>query len=328
MNASPLLDESTVIPYLRNRLIISQEESPLIEILTGGISNVVFGVSTGEKDMVLKQALPELIVPSTWRADQRRTIVEGKALQVLHDLTPNNVPVLIDVDAEHFILIMQRASRGMHVWKDDLLDSHIDIRVAQNLGFLLGRWHRATSESAEILSEFVEDQLFDQLRITPFYREIANVHPDISNRVQQLIAELEFSRKSLVHGDFSPKNILVSETGDVTVLDFEVAHTGNPVFDPAFLLAHLFCKSVHFSNGPEKSQLKKVALKFLSSYEEALGAKGDSKLGWHVATIALSRVDGVSKVHYLSSASIEAVRSKTLEMLSKDTSPTVEEIFS
>lgn len=328
MNASELLNESTLIPYLLSRQIISADDVPVIETLTGGISNVVLGVKTSRSDLVLKQALPELIVPSTWRADQRRTLVEAQAIEVLQSVTPENVPKLIDVDPEHLVLVIERISRDTHVWKDDLLHAHIDTRVAQNLGRLLGIWHRITALDQLVLDEFEEDRLFEQLRITPFYREIARLHPEISDRVAKLISELEFSRLSLVHGDFSPKNILVDSSCDVTVLDYEVAHTGNPVFDVAFLLAHLFCKSHHFSDSRQRTLLKSVALTFLSSYEESFSSSADSALGWHVAAIALARVDGVSRVHYLNAKAQEQVRSNCIEFLSRGLSPTINEMFS
>lgn len=328
MSASELLDESTVIPYLVSRQIISAEDVPVIEVLTGGISNVVFGVKTSQSDLVLKQALPELIVPTTWRADQRRTLVEGRAIEVLQSLTPENVPKLIDVDPEHLVLVLERISRGTHVWKDDLLQTHIYKRVAQNLGRVLGTWHRITALDQLVLDELVEDRLFEQLRITPFYREIARRHPEISDRVAKLISELEFSRLSLVHGDFSPKNILVDSYCDVTVLDYEVAHTGNPVFDVAFLLAHLFCKSRHFSASRQRTLLKSVTLTFLSSHEESFSSSADPSLGWHVAAIALARVDGVSRVHYLNSEAQDQVCSNCIEFLSRSQSPAINEMFS
>lgn len=327
MNASELLNESSVVPYLQDRLVISASETPVIEVLTGGISNVVFGISTSKKDLVLKQALPELIVPSTWRADQRRTIVEGRAIEVLYGLTPKNVPILVDIDPEHFVLLMERCPRDMHVWKDDLLEAHIDLDVARRLGNLLGVWHRLSGADKTTLEDFVEDQLFEQLRITPFYREILAKHPAISDRIHQLIAELEFSRVCLVHGDFSPKNILVDGSSDVIVLDFEVTHTGNPVFDLAFLLAHLFCKSRHFPGPAEKTLLKKAALAFVSSYEESFDGLVDPSLGWHVAAIALARVDGVSRVNYLDLSSQEQVRSDCIRFLIQRNSPAIKEMF-
>ncbi len=48
-------------------------------------------------------------------------------------------------------------------------------------------------------------------------------------------------KKALVHGDVSPKNILVGVNGPV-ILDAECAWYGDPAFDVAFCLNHLLLK--------------------------------------------------------------------------------------
>ena len=45
----------------------------------------------------------------------------------------------------------------------------------------------------------------------------------------------------LVHGDFSPKNLLIGAAGPV-ILDAECAWYGDPAFDLAFVLNHLLLK--------------------------------------------------------------------------------------
>ena len=52
----------------------------------------------------------------------------------------------------------------------------------------------------------------------------------------------------LVHGDFSPKNILIGPDGPV-ILDAECAWFGDPAFDVAFVLNHLLLKGVWRPNG-------------------------------------------------------------------------------
>ena len=51
-------------------------------------------------------------------------------------------------------------------------------------------------------------------------------------------------KKSLVHGDFSPKNILIYE-GKLILLDHEVFHFGDPAFDVGFALTHFLSKAHH-----------------------------------------------------------------------------------
>ena len=82
-----MLDERTVVAYLKERKIFSPQSNPSVEILAGGVSNVVLAITGEGKDLVLKQALPELKVKAKWVADQRRALVEARAIQVLHDLT-------------------------------------------------------------------------------------------------------------------------------------------------------------------------------------------------------------------------------------------------
>ncbi|HUW87445.1 MAG TPA: aminoglycoside phosphotransferase family protein [Candidatus Paceibacterota bacterium] len=323
-----LLDQGTVVAYFKDREIFSPESSPLVEILTGGVSNVVLAVSGEGKDLVLKQALPELKVASEWIADQRRAIVEAHAIEVLHKLTPENVPKLYDVDPDQFILIIERAPRTMTIWKEDLLSGSIQPDIAAHLGQILGLWHRNTAKDPAILQEFQEDSLFEQLRISPFYRTVATKHESISKRIGALITELLEDKPCLVHGDYSPKNILVDGRSKVIVLDFEVAHTGNPVFDLGFLLAHLLCKYEFFQEQDKKILLAQAADAFVQAYEKSSESPVSASLPWHVAAIALARVDGQSPVGYLDSAAQDRLRRRALTILQSETPPTITEIFS
>jgi len=325
--AVDLLDESTVAQYLKTRKVFSPSAEIEVETLAGGVSNVVLAVKAEGKEFVLKQALPELKVATKWVVEQRRALVEARALEVLHTLTPPSVPKLIDVDAERFVLLIERAPRETTNWKEDLLVGTIHSDVAEDLGRILGHWHKETSLDPEILSEFEEDSLFEQLRINPFYRTLNSQHLDIAPRINSLIEELESDKSALVHGDFSPKNILVVKNSKAIVLDFEVAHTGNPVFDLAFLLGHVMCKQEFFSDQKQKNALAQCAEKFIAHYEIALGTTAHPSLLWHAATIALARVDGVSRVHYLDAQGQQSLRTRAVDLLSRTNVPTLSEVF-
>lgn len=325
--SAELLDEATVVAYLKERKIFSPQSNLSVEILTGGVSNVVLAISGEGKDLVLKQALPELKVKAKWVVEQRRALVEARAIQVLHALTPENVPKLYDVDPARFILLIERAPRTTTIWKEDLLSGIIHPEVGANLGSILGQWHKSSSTDIAVLDEFCEDSLFEQLRITPFYRTVAAKHENIAIRVNALIEELEGSKICLVHGDYSPKNILVEKNAHVIVLDFEVAHTGNPVFDLAFLLGHLLCKQEYFADMEKKEAIATTALEFLKHYEARWEASAAPTLIWHMATIALARVDGVSPVNYLDNAAQVRVRKKTLAILGREKPPSLAEVF-
>lgn len=307
--AKELLDENTVVAYLTNRGIINGPAE--VEELTGGVSNVVLAVKSGDKDLVLKQALPQLKVAAVWKADQRRAIVEATGMRLLHSITPESVPALIDFDPEEFTLTMERLPRECTVWKSDLLDGVIKPSIGADLGRILGAWHNFGADSKESRDAYMEDSLFDQLRVTPFYRAVAKVNPPLDSRIQELITEISTAKITLVHGDFSPKNIMINDANKPIVLDFEVMHTGNPVFDLGFVSAHLLCKYLRTDDQKQRSLLHETAISFINSYAQACNIEVAKSLPHHVAVIALARVEGVSPVNYLDEGGKARVQSVT-----------------
>ena len=307
--AKELLNESTVVAYLVKRGIISG--SAEVEELTGGVSNVVLGIKSGDKDLVLKQALPQLKVAAVWKADQRRAIVEANGMKLLHSITPESVPDLIDLDPDEFTLTMDRLPRECTVWKTDLLEGVIKPSIGEDLGRILATWHNFGASSKEALDAYMEDSLFDQLRVTPFYRAVAKVNPALDNRIQELITEISTMKITLVHGDFSPKNIMITGADKPIVLDFEVMHTGNPVFDLGFVSAHLLCKYLRTEDSTQRALLRETAIAFINSYAKTCSIPVSTSLPHHVAVIALARVEGVSPVNYLDEAAKARVQSVT-----------------
>ena len=295
-----MLDEGSVVTYLSERGLLTGDAT--VETLTGGVSCVVLAVSNADIDLVVKQALPELKTKAKWVADQRRAIVEADAMQVYHSITPESVPELIDCDAAEFTLTMSRLPRSCTNWKIDMLEGRIYPEMGAKLGKVLAAWHNAAAVSDEIKEKFMEDSLFEQLRVAPFYRAVMDKNPNLQPVISILIDEITSLKITLVHGDFSPKNIMATTDHRPIVLDFEVAHIGNPVFDLAFLLAHLLCKIIRATQSNEKDLLVETAKQFIASYQQTTRLSVAASLPHHIALIALARVEGVSPVNYLDGA--------------------------
>jgi 5-methylthioribose kinase len=308
-----LLTEVTVIDYLFEKNLFARDEEIKVEILTGGVSNTVLAISTAKKNLVLKQALPALKVAELWEADPRRAIVEADALELFHSLNPEIVPKLVFVDPIRFVVIMERVPLSSRVWKSDLLGGVYRPQVARTLGITLSQWHNYGIQNPAAHRKFMEDTLFDQLRIDPFYRFVAAKNVDLQDSINGLITELENDKTTIVHGDFSPKNFMVTEDDHVYVLDFEVMHVGNPVFDLAFIMAHLLCKFFHAPNTEGASEMLKIANTFLSAYREE--SQISPSLVLHTALIALARVEGKSPVNYLTESEQEKIQLLTKKVL-------------
>jgi 5-methylthioribose kinase len=131
-------------------------------------------------------------------------------------------------------------------WKALLMAGTIDVRIAERAGTLLGQIHARSASKSELLHAFEDCSYFDELRLDPYLRTTAERHPALSVPLATLLDELSSTHVCLVHGDYSPKNLLVLENGSILLLDHEVAHWGNPAFDTAFALSHLCLKALKF----------------------------------------------------------------------------------
>jgi aminoglycoside phosphotransferase (APT) family kinase protein len=103
--------------------------------------------------------------------------------------------------------------------------------------------------------------------------------------------------RCLVHGDYSAKNVLLRD-GQPVLLDYEVAHFGNPCFDLGFVLPDYLCMAL---NWPERGRAYLAAARALwDAYRGAIRLPPESRAraGHHLAAVWLARVDGKSPFEY------------------------------
>lgn len=309
--AGELLDEHSVGPYLRSRGLDAGTTGEA-HLLTGGVSNVVLGVR-GAVDCVVKQSLGRLRVADEWYAPRERVLTEATALQLAAELTPGCVPHVLDRDAQNSAIVLERAPLTWRDWKTSLLAGSISAHVAVRLGEILGTWHRTTTDQDRLAAELRSVEPFEQLRIDPYYRTTAERVPELGDEILSLADELGRRRSCLVHGDFSPKNVLVSPDGEqVWVIDFEVAHYGDPAFDLAFMISHLLLKAVHLPD--RATELGDCLTGFVDGYQRATQLDDrTATVDWpyvsrHVGALLIARLRGKSPVEYLCGDEPEMVR--------------------
>lgn len=303
-----LLDESSVVSYVRDWGLLAGSTATA-SVLRGGVSNVVLAVDDGIKRVVVKQSLGRLRVRDEWFAPRERVMAEAAALDTAHSLTPTRVPTVLHRDPEMHVIVIEAAPSGWRDWKTQLLGGDVTPSVGRGLGEALGRWHRLTVGS-ELPAEISGHASFDVLRLEPYYRTAASRRPELAAPILSLADELAARQLCLVHGDFSPKNVLMdplTDEGALWVIDFEVAHRGDPVFDVAFMASHLTLKSIH---RPAWATLYDTCLRdFLTAYvrEVKEGAESVETVltpRWpyllsHVGALLVARVVGRSPAEYL-----------------------------
>ena len=310
-----LISPETDGDYLVERGLVAPGAPVTAVELGGGVSNVVLAVRAPGLSAVFKQALPRLRVADEWLARRERSITEGEVIELLARLTPGAVPDLLDLDRERCALTIAHAPAGWVSWKERLLAGEADASSAETVGELLAAWHRGTCDDADVERLLGDLDAFEELRVDPYYRTLTRRHPAPSRAVGAYVEHMLATRRCLVHGDFSPKNVLVGE-GGLWIVDFEVAHFGDPAFDVAFMLNHLFLKAIHRRSALE--HYARCARAFWGAYRERVPDGLAPELAYvlgHVGCLMLARVDGKSPAEYLTEDGRAAARTAGRSLL-------------
>jgi aminoglycoside phosphotransferase (APT) family kinase protein len=120
-----------------------------------------------------------------------------------------------------------------------------------------------------------------------------------------------------VHGDYSPKNILVHD-GRLVLLDHEVIHFGDPAFDLGFSLAHFLSKAHHVET--RRREFASAAEIYWRSYGRSLGTPDwaidlEEHAVRNTLGCLLARVAGRSPLEYLSGRERERQREVVLALM-------------
>lgn len=318
-----LLDANNVEDYLRSAGRIGPAATVRVELLSGGVSNAVLRVEQqGGEPFVIKQSRERLRTQAPWFSRLDRIWREAAVMSAIRPLLPPAaVPRILFEDRENYLFAMEAVDSGHIVWKSELLRGRLRAEVPVRLAEYLAAIHRGTNRNPQFAREFDDRQIFVELRVDPFYRHIARVHAELRAEIDALVEEMWGTRACLVHADFSPKNVLLvdrstaaEKTGDgprgdlqITLVDFETGHYGDPAFDLGFFLSHLVLKAVRDPAAAE--QFVRLAQLFWERYRADVAAvAGDPafepvglerRTAAHLAGCALARIDGTSPVDYL-----------------------------
>jgi 5-methylthioribose kinase len=311
--------------HLRAKGWLRPDEPAEVTFLGGGVSNIVLKVKTPRQSLVLKQALPKLRVEMDWRARIDRIWTERDALKLLGQILPDGqAPRVVYDDPENYLFAMTCAPDDARNWKDELMAGHIEPWVAGEAGRMLGRIHRHCQTDVAARKRFADNANFVELRTDPYFVTVGQRHPDLQPVVEAETRAVLETKWTLVHGDFSPKNMLLIQPPaagrqHLLLLDCEVAHLGHPAFDAAFCLNHLCLKAVKF---PERGTgYLDLAGRFWQAYRDEFATDRLDELSRRTVVqlglLQLARVDGKSPAEYLTEPDKkEAVRRLGRELVS------------
>ena len=290
--------------YLRSAGRIAPDEDPAITVLAGGVSNrtVLVERELGEA-WVVKQALERLRVRVEWLSSPDRIHREALGLRWLERIAPpgSTTPLAFE-DFEHHLLGMAAVRQPHENWKVMLLRGEVERDHIEQFAHLLGAVHRVSHQRrAEIEPIFADRGFFESLRLEPYYVYTAGQVPASAPFIDALLAETRAIRQTLVHGDYSPKNVLMHE-GRLILLDHEVIHFGDPGFDLGFSLTHLLSKAHHLPHRREVFQA--AAEHYWTTYHQTVkdsdwAADLEPRVVRHTLSCLLARAAGKSPLEYL-----------------------------
>ncbi len=289
--------------------------------LTGGVASDIGVVDLGDRQICVKFALEKLKVREEWRAPLRRNRAEYAWLAFAASVAPRSVPRLYGrSERENGFAMEFLPPDQVYNWKQALLRAEPPAGEAAAVGGVIGRIHAASTEPAFDRTGFENSDDFHALRIDPYLLFTAGRHAAVSPQLRSLADGLAATDRVLIHGDVSPKNILM-RTGHPVILDAECATMGDPCFDIAFCLNHLVLKAVHL---PEMAAVLHTEIKdFWTAYQPHVSWEDHGALEARVCALLpalmLARVDGKSPVEYLSDTARDHVRLLSLSLIESPT---------
>jgi aminoglycoside phosphotransferase (APT) family kinase protein len=293
------------VAELRRMSLLGAQQTVTMEPLAGGVSSDIWRVDLPGGTICVKRALPRLKVAALWEAPVERSRYEWQWLVTAARINPAAVPTPIACDPAGTAFAMAYLDPSRYpVWKQILRNGDAAPATAAAVGQRLGAIHAATAGNPSVARDFASDAIFYAIRLEPYLAATARAHPDRAQALQDLLRATAATRLALVHGDVSPKNILIGPAGPV-FLDAECAWYGDPAFDLAFVLNHLLLKCLW---------VPPAARGFLACFA-ALADAYFAEVRWEptqaiaaraarlLPGLLLARIDGKSPVEYVTEES-------------------------
>jgi aminoglycoside phosphotransferase (APT) family kinase protein len=293
--------DPAIVDFVARSGLVPQRAALNLERLPGGVSSDIWLVRADTAVFCVKRALPQLRVAADWRAPVERNTNEAAWFRRVAAFMPEAVPPVLAADAGAGMFAMAYLPpESFEVWKSQLQRGHVIPAVAAEIGRRLARIHGRFARSPDVAAEFATDAIFHAIRLEPYLVATARAHPDRAAALEKLAEETARARITLVHGDVSPKNILIGPQGPVFI-DAECAWFGDPAFDLAFCLNHLLLKCLWVPAAASRFLVAfdSLAGTYLAGVDWEPAECVDRRTAHLLPGLFLARIDGKSPVEYL-----------------------------
>jgi len=293
--------QAAIRDFLARAGLIAPGDEPPMTALTGGVSSDIWRVDRAAGPLCVKRALARLKVAQVWEAPVERNRYEAAWMRFAAGAVPGAAPAILAEDPGVGALAMTYLDPATHkLWKAELREGRADPAVAASVGTRLAAIHAASAGRADIAAAFPTDDIFYAIRLEPYLVATGRAHPDLAPAFEALVRRTAATKKALVHGDVSPKNIMIGPAGPV-FLDAECAWYGDPAFDLAFCLNHMLLKCLWTPRAAAGflASFDALARAYLAGVRWEPRAEIEARAAALLPGLFLARVDGKSPVEYV-----------------------------
>ena len=300
--------------------LMGTEEVPRYKALPGGVSSDIWLVQFSDRQLCIKRALAKLKVKEDWQAPISRNATEVDWLETANTIVPGCAPRVLAHDPNRGMFAMQFIPPETgKTWKEKLQTGSVEPAFASSVGYTLAAIHTTSMNMPDLAQRFATDEVFRAIRLKPYLESTARRHPDLTSELTELIKTTTSTKLALVHGDISPKNILVCGSQPVFI-DAECAWWGDPAFDLAFCLNHFLLKCIWIPNSTTKLILcfNSMTKAYLSTIPADYAIDIESRTARLLPGLFLARIDGKSPVEYITrEVDKDKVRKAAIALLKK-----------
>jgi aminoglycoside phosphotransferase (APT) family kinase protein len=293
--------EASLLASLQRMQLVGAHQSVELIPLAGGVSSDIYRVELPAGPVCIKRALARLKVAAHWEAPVERNRHEVAWMRTAAAIAPVHVPAVLGDDPEGGAFAMAwLPPERFPVWKSLLRDGVVEVASAAAVGDVLGRIHAATADRADLAERFATGDIFHAIRLEPYLVATGRAHPDLAERLAALVEATRTHARTRVHGDFSPKNLLIGPEGPV-ILDAECAWFGDPAFDVAFVLNHLLLKGLWRPVWRARylAAFNALASAYFTHVDWEPADELEARVAALLPALLLARVDGKSPAEYI-----------------------------
>ncbi|MDP3734740.1 MAG: phosphotransferase [Nanoarchaeota archaeon] len=298
------MNKSELYQYLQQKGHITHKANFKITPLSGGNLNHISLVQNKSNSFVIKQALTKAKVEIPFILPPERILMEKRAMQILNARTNSpSIPKMRFFDEERSLLAMETVPSDFKLLTYELLEGNVNLNLIQNMAKLFSSIHNTTYNDKSLKQQFYSKELFKKSKIGCYHEEYyrATTNKIAKKNIRETINKAYKNEFCLIHGDAQPKNILVK--GDkFYILDYEVAHIGDPAYDLGCLMSHyLFAAIINY---PLRKKYYKTISLFFKEYQQNCHFSNQfpkimqNALG-HFPAILYGRVCGTYKVEFI-----------------------------